>query len=450
MTKEEIKNRIAELLLLEPAENPPMSTGSTEPRRIFELIDEKFQLSIDPDNRLTKPQLAEAIATSSGQEWHAGCESRGGTVTKIGFLKVLHAVSYLTKFNVLGGGPYTPAQLRIENDYARLRTNNTGNQYEYAIAALLMPPRQLDEFRNTTLAGHPKERVVDEIRDQIDPTPINTHCVPGLAQTDDHRYVQCLFQNDEGGPSDIIVHDLRARDANVGISIKHGRQNKVIKNPSPVEGLEMTDAFMNRWERELRRITPDWVREMKRRFGPLQYDAQGGNNWKRQQAETSINYLDELGTDVMAIFNRKCRGNRLRLTRSMLHLDHNPCDNFYIVKAHKTTRLGYFIEQIIRQHHNNFACYDPIIERDAGSRVYKRIIDRAGSDPINLSIQVKFNRGFAEHGYDANHLARNPNDYFEVRSGAETHVLKYGSLKSWNVSVTNDPSERFWEYVYES
>ncbi len=450
MTKEEIKNRIAELLLLEPAENPPMSTGSTEPRRIFELIDEKFELSIDPDNRLTKPQLAEAIVNKSGHEWHAGCESRGGTVTKIGLLKVLTAVYLFKQFNAVADGLCTPAQLGIENDYARLRNNNPGIEYEYAIAALLMPPRQLDEFRNTTLAGHSKERVVNEICDEIDPTPINTHCVPGLVQTDDHRYVQCFFQSDEEGPSDIIVRDLRAPDAKVGISIKHGRTNKTIKNASPVEGLEMTDAFMNRWERELRRITPDWVREMSERFGPLQYYARGGNNWKRKQAETVINYLDELGTDAMDIFNRKCREDRLRLTRSMLHLDHNPYDNFYIVTTHKTRRLGYFIDRILRQHHNNFACYDPIIERAAGSRVSKRIFDRAGLDPINLNIQIKLNRGLAEHGFDANHLARDPNSFFEVRSGAETHVLKYGSLKSWNISVTNDPSERFWEYVYES
>ena len=74
-TKEGIKNEIARRLHLTLEETPPMSTGSTEPKRIFELVDERLNLSIDPEKRLAKTELAKAIVIKSGQEWREDCES---------------------------------------------------------------------------------------------------------------------------------------------------------------------------------------------------------------------------------------------------------------------------------------------------------------------------------------------------------------------------------------
>ena len=454
-TKEEIKDQIADFLELDPAENPPMSTGSTEPRRIFELIDEKFELSLDPDNRLTKPQLAKAIATTSGQEWHAGCESRGGTVTKIGFRKVLYAVSYLKQRAANGEGPFTPNQLGIANDYVALRTRNTGTAYEYAIAALLMPPRQLEEFRDVTIVGltDTVRTTIDQISAEINPSPINTHCLIGLPQTDDHRYVQCAFQFDGVGPSDIVVHDCRAPDVKVGISIKHKNNN--IKNISPIGGLGMDQEFMDRQHPELRRITPDWLSEMTRNHGYLQYPLRGKHTWWRKQSRVTADYYDRVGAEVMAVFNEHSIDERVRLTRSLFHLNDNPLRNFFILKTNEG-RCGYFIETIIRQYDDNFAIEDPVMVRTPDARVKKRIIDDSGIDPIGIDIQVKCNNGFAEHKkrngdrYSQEDVAANPDECFSVAAGAETHALKYGSLNSWDVTVGVRPSQNFWEYVYES
>lgn len=92
-TKRELVAEIAERLGV-PA--PPISTGATEPRRIFELVVEELGLAIELDSH-TKPDLAHEICRSAEVEWSViRCESSGGTVTKEGLLRVLEAVNRLT------------------------------------------------------------------------------------------------------------------------------------------------------------------------------------------------------------------------------------------------------------------------------------------------------------------------------------------------------------------
>ncbi|GAB3052883.1 hypothetical protein GCM10027053_11470 [Intrasporangium mesophilum] len=73
---------------------PKMSTGSTEPRAIFDLVNEELALGLQ--STLTKPQMARAIVESTGQVWGPDYESRGGTVT----LKGLEAVREAVRFYV--------------------------------------------------------------------------------------------------------------------------------------------------------------------------------------------------------------------------------------------------------------------------------------------------------------------------------------------------------------
>ena len=89
LRKSDIVQEIAELLGVAA---PAMSTGSTEPRAIFALVND--QLGLGLDNRLGKPDLARAIVESSGERWHPDYESRGATVTKAGLIAVLGAVHF--------------------------------------------------------------------------------------------------------------------------------------------------------------------------------------------------------------------------------------------------------------------------------------------------------------------------------------------------------------------
>lgn len=89
--KSEIVGEIARLLGVDP---PPMSTGSTEPRRIFELVNDRLGLKLD--SGLGKPELARGIVEASGETWHPDYESRGATVTKGGLVAVLNAVQFFT------------------------------------------------------------------------------------------------------------------------------------------------------------------------------------------------------------------------------------------------------------------------------------------------------------------------------------------------------------------
>ena len=69
-----------------------MSTGSTESRDLFQRVNDHLGLGLP--STLTKPEMARAIVEASGCVWGPDCESRGGTVTRLGLLKVLDAVDF--------------------------------------------------------------------------------------------------------------------------------------------------------------------------------------------------------------------------------------------------------------------------------------------------------------------------------------------------------------------
>jgi hypothetical protein len=89
VNKEEINNLIAEKVGFRA---PRMSTGSTESRDLFIRVNAYLGLGLSP--RLTKPEMARATVEASGATWGPDSESRGGTVTRIGLLKVLEAVEF--------------------------------------------------------------------------------------------------------------------------------------------------------------------------------------------------------------------------------------------------------------------------------------------------------------------------------------------------------------------
>jgi hypothetical protein len=72
-----------------------VSTGSTEPKELFILVNDLLGLAI-PAN-LQKPDIAQQIVELSGGTWTSDCESSGGTVTHLGLEKVRDAVSFFTR-----------------------------------------------------------------------------------------------------------------------------------------------------------------------------------------------------------------------------------------------------------------------------------------------------------------------------------------------------------------
>lgn len=88
------KDVIAEIAAALGRETPKMSTGSTEPRVIFDLVNEELALGLPPG--LTKPEIAQAIVESTGEVWAPDFDSRGGTVTLKGLQAVREAVRFYT------------------------------------------------------------------------------------------------------------------------------------------------------------------------------------------------------------------------------------------------------------------------------------------------------------------------------------------------------------------
>lgn len=91
LQKADVVREIAEALGVEP---PPMSTGSTEPKAIFLLVNDALGLGISA--KKTKPEHARSIVEASGEVWGASHESRGGTVTLEGLLAVRRAVRFFS------------------------------------------------------------------------------------------------------------------------------------------------------------------------------------------------------------------------------------------------------------------------------------------------------------------------------------------------------------------
>jgi hypothetical protein len=86
---------IQEISMMLGMPSPKVSTGSTEPKELFVLINDLLGLAI-PGN-LQKPDMAQQIVELSGGTWSAECESTGGTVTHLGLERVRDAVSFFTR-----------------------------------------------------------------------------------------------------------------------------------------------------------------------------------------------------------------------------------------------------------------------------------------------------------------------------------------------------------------
>jgi hypothetical protein len=109
VTKADLVWEVAGLLAVTA---PPMSTGSTEPRVIFDLIDDRLGLGVTA--RRTKPEAARAIVEAAGFAWQPTYESRGGTVTLEGLVAVVRAVRFFLDAPATQDAPSARVGLKAE------------------------------------------------------------------------------------------------------------------------------------------------------------------------------------------------------------------------------------------------------------------------------------------------------------------------------------------------
>ncbi|MGY2873822.1 hypothetical protein ACVW00_001012 [Marmoricola sp. URHA0025 HA25] len=83
---------VRNVAILLGAEPPPMSTGSTEPREIFVIVNDRLGLGIR--SNATKQEMARRIVQASGRVWAPDYESRGATITREGLEAVESAVRF--------------------------------------------------------------------------------------------------------------------------------------------------------------------------------------------------------------------------------------------------------------------------------------------------------------------------------------------------------------------
>lgn len=93
-SKQELIDEIARLIGVTA---PSVSTGSTEPREIFDLTVDALGLDGNSFERRTKQAQAKRIVEAAGHQWKPEHESRGGTVTRAGLAAVADAVRYFRR-----------------------------------------------------------------------------------------------------------------------------------------------------------------------------------------------------------------------------------------------------------------------------------------------------------------------------------------------------------------
>lgn len=86
-TKEQV---VADIAHLVGAPAPPSAHGAREPKAILVIVNERLGLGFD--DRLSKPELAQAIVQSAGLSWTPDCWSRPQTLTKLGLERLEQAV----------------------------------------------------------------------------------------------------------------------------------------------------------------------------------------------------------------------------------------------------------------------------------------------------------------------------------------------------------------------
>lgn len=95
-TKQDVIDDITRLVSADPL---MVSIGSTEPKGVFDAVNDRLSLGID--RALTKPEYAQAIAELADVPWDATCDSRhtasggGSTVTITGLERVFEATQTL-------------------------------------------------------------------------------------------------------------------------------------------------------------------------------------------------------------------------------------------------------------------------------------------------------------------------------------------------------------------
>lgn len=286
---------------------------------------------------------------------------------------------------------------------------NTGIEYEIALFYKLSIPADQKHILSAINKRKDRESVL-RIIDQTETRQISDALLQrGLTLHD----VTFETQNDEVGPSDIVmyVRDKMNKEIKIGISVKY--DNSCTCNCSYRYFLSTAD------KEEIKYKLPDYVqrhiKKMEEKFGDV-------SMWFRNRsyiyADISNEYIDLIRDKIIYNWERKSDNDKFFVMSTMLQMV-SPIEYWiYTINKNRTSKLNTTPFHLQPQEVNRVK-----LKKNAGQFIQFSI-----NSEVFANMQVKFNNGIIErHKYKR----KSPDvEYKGVK-------MKYGDpFGSWNFSVT--------------
>ena len=289
--------------------------------------------------------------------------------------------------------PYTLQEIR--------QNINTGVEYEIALFYKLLSPVEQQMVVDAINSRFDKTKIYNIIEHTDIQQILDTLELRGLTLYD----VSFETQNDNIGPSDIVLHVKDSNDKNqqIGISVKYA--NTCSLN---VTGRRfISELQISTLKEELPRYTNMYIKEMSDKYGDI-------NNWfrKRKPSSTTDEYIDLIRDAV--IENWSNITDKPTLLSALFHCN-SPIDfwvvtynnNGYTLKTEPTTvEVDRAQDIVVRKYQTSYVAF----------YLNDRMIGR---------MQIKFNNGFIEKC-----KKQNPDLIYQ------NVKISYGKpFSSWNFSI---------------
>lgn len=261
-----------------------------------------------------------------------------------------------------------------------INNNNTGIEYEYAIFYKLLSTSDQISFRRNVIAKHRKHFEINQVIQKLDASTLKQFVYNHFNGEPDK--VSLTTQNDNVGPSDIVIHSNHDW---LGLSIKY--QNTCIANIS--SRYFITDEVRSSMKDKIFQMCTRYIDEMRSTYG-------SADNWfrKRKKSRVTDEAIDLLRDEVIANWRYMTDDHKYEITRMLFHAD-SPIRFWQITLKKKIRNIELDIDRT------------PFLPSDSIQVSLKKhkssYVAFYANQKLIGKMQIKFNNGILEKGTKNDH-----------------------------------------------
>lgn len=257
-----------------------------------------------------------------------------------------------------------------------LANKNTGIEYEFGVACALMDETQHDDFLASIVEPHINKdtilNVCDSTKAYLQPL-LNKH-----ACNEDYYISLASTQDDSLGPSDVLV--CCETKILFGVSVKFANKNNW--NPSGKHFIK-NDVIKELKEKYQTIYKPQYIDDMKKRFGECKITEGITNTWSRKKSSITANFIDIIRDEVIKEWNVKTEQGKEEIMGKGFQIL-SPIKYYTIVIKDN-------LSCVIDEPEIVFSADEVNIEKHQTSFIAFKV-----NNKIVVKLQVKFNNGFIE------------------------------------------------------